>query len=186
MAYRPGGHHWGYPLFRWRHCHWFEEQVSIELPSTAIYPIFKWFTMVWRGWEDTGIVIPKMATRWYTPLIITSVNPRSYHYSDVILRAMASQITGVSMVYSTICSGSDQRKHQRSASLAFVRGIHRSSVNSPQRASNAENVSIWWRHHAHGIDELAQSGLPQRIHTDTGFHCTCWVHRKLHRESFWV
>ena len=47
------------------------------------------------------------------------------HYSDVIIRMMASQITGVSIVYSYVCSGSDQRKHQRSASLAFAKGIHR-------------------------------------------------------------
>ena len=41
-----------------------------------------------------------------------------------------SQITGVSLVYSTICSDADQRKHQSSASLAFVRGIHRWPVVS--------------------------------------------------------
>ena len=39
--------------------------------------------------------------------------------------AMASLITGVSIVYSTVCPGADQRKLQRSASLALVRGIHR-------------------------------------------------------------
>ena len=44
------------------------------------------------------------------------------HYSDVIMGAMASQITGVLSVFSTVCSGADQRKHQSSASLAFVRG----------------------------------------------------------------
>ena len=47
------------------------------------------------------------------------------HYSDLIISAMASQITGVSGVCSTICSGADQQKHQSPASLAFVRGIHR-------------------------------------------------------------
>ena len=47
------------------------------------------------------------------------------HYSDVIKRAMASQITSVTIVYSAVYSGADQRKHQRSASLAFVRGFHR-------------------------------------------------------------
>ena len=57
----------------------------------------------------------------------------SYHYSDVIMSTMASQITGVSIVYSTVCSGADQRKHQSSASLAFVRGIHRWLVNSPYK-----------------------------------------------------
>ena len=59
---------------------------------------------------------------------------------------MASQITSVLMVYSTVCSGADQRKHQNSASLAFVRGIHRWPVNSPHKGP-MENVSIWWRHH---------------------------------------
>ena len=50
-----------------------------------------------------------------------------YHYNDVILSAMASQITGVSSVCST-------RKHQNSASLAFVRGIHWWPVNSPHKS----------------------------------------------------
>ena len=62
--------------------------------------------------------------------------------------AIASQITSLTIVYSIVHSGTDQRKHQSSASLAFVRGIHRGPVNShAQRASYAENVSIWWRHH---------------------------------------
>ena len=55
------------------------------------------------------------------------------HYSDVIMNVMAYQITGVWIVYSTVCSGADQRKHQSSVSLAFVRGIHRSPVNSPHK-----------------------------------------------------
>ena len=60
---------------------------------------------------------------------------------------MASQITSLPIVYSNVYSGADQRKHQSSASLAIVREIHRWPVNS-QKASNAENVSIWWLHHA--------------------------------------
>ena len=55
------------------------------------------------------------------------------HYDDVIMGAMASQITSPAIVYSTVYSGTDQRKHQRSASLAFVRGIHRGPVNSPHK-----------------------------------------------------
>ena len=47
------------------------------------------------------------------------------HYSDVIVSTMASHITSLTMVYSTVYLGVDQRKHQSSASLAFVRGIHR-------------------------------------------------------------
>ena len=52
------------------------------------------------------------------------------HSNGVIMSAMASQITCVSIVYSIVCSDADQRKHQSSASLAFVRGIHRWLVHS--------------------------------------------------------
>ena len=55
----------------------------------------------------------------------------SKHYIDVIMTTMASQITSLTVVYSTVYSDVDQRKHQSSASLAFVRGIHRGPVNSP-------------------------------------------------------
>ena len=52
------------------------------------------------------------------------------HYSDVIMGMMVSQITNLAIVYSTIYSDADQRKHQSSVSLAFVWGIHRWPVNS--------------------------------------------------------
>ena len=47
--------------------------------------------------------------------------------------AIASQITSLTIVYSIVYSDTDQRKHQSSASLAFVRGIHRGPVNSPHK-----------------------------------------------------
>ena len=56
-----------------------------------------------------------------------------YHYDDVIMNAIASQITSLTIVYSIVYSDADQRKHQSSASLAFVRGIHRGPVNSPHK-----------------------------------------------------
>ena len=70
--------------------------------------------------------------------------------------AMASQITSLTIVYSTVNSGADQRKHQSSASLAFVRGIHRARTGEfpAQIACNAENASIWWRHHEKNIINL--------------------------------
>ena len=55
------------------------------------------------------------------------------HYDGVIMGAMASQITSLTIVYSTVYSGADRRKHQSSASLAFVWGIHRGPVNSPYK-----------------------------------------------------
>ena len=51
------------------------------------------------------------------------------HNSDVTMGAMAYRITSLTTVYSSVCSGADQRKYQSSASLAFVRGIHRWPVN---------------------------------------------------------
>ena len=54
------------------------------------------------------------------------------HYNDVIMSAITSQITSLTIVYSTVYSDADQRKHQRAA----------------QMASYAENVSIWWCRHA--------------------------------------
>ena len=55
------------------------------------------------------------------------------HYNDVIMDAIASQITSLTIVYSTVYSDADPRKHQNSASLAFVRGFHRGPVNSPHK-----------------------------------------------------
>ena len=56
-----------------------------------------------------------------------------HHYSEVIMDTMASQITSLMIVYSTIYSGADERQHQGSVSLAFVRGIHGWRVNSPHK-----------------------------------------------------
>ena len=47
--------------------------------------------------------------------------------------AMAFEITSLTIVYSTVYSGADQSKHQSSALLAFVRGVHRWPVNSPHK-----------------------------------------------------
>ena len=62
----------------------------------------------------------------------------TFPYSDVIMSAMTSQITGASIVYSIICSGVDQRKKLRGTGLC--------QGNSPV---TEENGSIWWRHHVH-------------------------------------
>ena len=55
------------------------------------------------------------------------------HYDDVIMTMLASHITSLTVVYSIVYLGVDQRKHQSSASLAFVWGIHRGPVNSPHK-----------------------------------------------------
>ena len=61
------------------------------------------------------------------------VHNRPNHYSDVIMGTIASQITSLTIIYSAVYSDADQRKHQSSASLAFVRWIPRGPVNSPHK-----------------------------------------------------
>ena len=72
-------------------------------------------------------------TRASTGLVL-AIFARNTHYCDVIMGAMASQLTSLTTVYSTVYSGTYKKsKHQSSASLAFVRGIHRLPVNSPHK-----------------------------------------------------
>ena len=69
---------------------------------------------------------------------------------------MVSQITSFSIVCSTICWGTNQRKHQSSTSLASVRGILWWPVDSPaERPSSTENVSIGWCHHASMCQQMS-------------------------------
>ena len=73
------------------------------------------------------------AIQWYRPHLTERTLCSSFtekHYNDVTMNAMASQITSLTIVYSTVYLGADQRKHQSSASQAFVRGIHRCPGNS--------------------------------------------------------
>ena len=93
------------------------------------------------GWpRDLEEVIPKVDDTY-----ICHACPVPNHYGDVIMGTMASQIPSLTIVYTTAYWGADQRKHQSSASLAFV--SPGTGEFPAQMASNAENVSIWWRHH---------------------------------------
>ena len=85
--------------------------------------------------------------------------PYTTHYNDVTMSATAFQITGLSIFCSTVGSGTHQRKHQSSASLAFVRRIHRWPVNSPHKRPVTRKcfhlmTSSWWYIHCvrpHGL-----------------------------------
>ena len=113
--------------------------------------------------------------------------------SDVIMGAMASQITSLKIVYSNVYSGTDERKYQSVALLAFVRGIHQWLVNSPHKGpetqkmfpfddvimGNAESVSMAWHHDAMGFNtlRLKQNG---RHFADDMFK---WIFLK---ENVWI
>ena len=68
-----------------------------------------------------------------TVLITTNLTVKLRHYGDVIMGAIASQMTSHTIVYSTVYSDADQRKYQSSTSLAFVCGIHQGPMNSPHK-----------------------------------------------------
>ena len=93
-----------------------------------------------------------------------------FPYDDVIMGTMVSQITSLTIVYSTVYSDTDQRKHQSSASLAIVRGIHRGPMNSPhkwpvtRKMFPFDDVIIFlWRHHVFGIMNITPNA-PYSVH----------------------
>ena len=80
----------------------------------------------------------KAPTTWLCSIDCSEYNEISHqssesHYDDVIMTMLASQITSLPVVCSIVYSDVNQRKHQSSASLAFVREIHRGPVNFPHK-----------------------------------------------------
>ena len=65
------------------------------------------------------------------------------HNNDVIMSAMATQITSASIVCSAVCSGADQRKQQSSTSLAFLKGIHWWPVDPPHKGPVMQNMFLF-------------------------------------------
>ena len=89
------------------------------------------------GWAHVRPTWSQQDPRWTnvvpTKFAIWDCTYSTLYYSDVIMSTNASKITDVSIVYPTVCSGADKKTHQRSASLAFMWGIHRWSVNYPHK-----------------------------------------------------
>ena len=109
--------------------------VSISRGSRLITPLFtkreifmyhylnkgyKFLCFLWQFLPIGDFKSPLPVTRCRSKWLTWSRE----HYSDVIMSAMASQITSLTIVYSAVNSGADQRKCQRSASPVFVGGIH--------------------------------------------------------------
>ena len=90
-----------------------------------------------------------------------------WHYSDVIMSAMASETTGVAIVYSTVSSGADQWKHRSPASLSFVRGIHRWPVNSPYKRPVTLKMFLF--------DDVVMALLYRSLWMN-GAWCSSWGH----------
>ena len=118
---------------------WYRINVILQMTFPNAFPWIKllhihFIEIDFCPTDKTLAVVYVMPWHWTADRsFITWANDDPFHYNDVIMNAMASQITGVSIIYSTICSGADQRKHQSSASLVFVRGIHWWPLNSPHK-----------------------------------------------------
>ena len=94
-----------------------------------------WFETLSRPlWRHCNVINQNDGTTIWPPFCYGYILLKRYqHYGDVIMGTMASQISSLIIVYSTVYSDRDQRKHQSSASLAFVREIHRWPMNSPHK-----------------------------------------------------
>ena len=124
---------------------WNEKTKCICNHSWKMTLSFCMFIYIFTTW-NRNIVTSQTEKDYMYTLYLYSTGPKIYiqftftyillwcgHYGDVIMGAIASQITSLTIVYSTVYSDADQRKHQSSASLAFVWGIHRGPVNSPHK-----------------------------------------------------
>ena len=69
------------------------------------------------------------------------------HYDDVITGTIASLITSLTIVYSTVYSGADHKNIKAPRTWPLCGEFTGAGEFPAQMASNAENVSIWWRHH---------------------------------------
>ena len=106
--------------------------VSVTHTVQGIWRTFLRRLIMSMVWTSTG-----------TPRVLMALGPLrldvSTHHSDVIMNSMASHITGVSIICSTVCSAA-QRIHRSIGSLAFVRGIHRWPVDSSRKGPVTQKI----------------------------------------------
>ena len=111
---------WSYVFLVWSHRNIEDVLTSLVFPALN--------HLLTGCFETTFLMITHKVLNLYLYFMISIP-----HYIDVIMTTVASQITSLMVVYSTVYSFADQRKHKSSASLAFVWGIHRRPVNSPHK-----------------------------------------------------
>ena len=150
---------------------------AYSIPCSIVIEILQliisnWSSVILCNQNTLQVYSPRISVpshQWpCSPLMPPCRETRYIHYCDVIMSALASQITRVSIVCPTACSGLDQRKHQSSTSLAFVRGIHRSPGNSPHKGPVTrkmfplDDVSMR-RTHAHNHHYVTGLELPSSL-----------------------
>ena len=120
---------------------WYFKENQIQLPISD--------NTIWYYWRDIRSCMNMERIEGASLINYNDLQWRGslYHYGDVIVSAMVSQITSLTFVYSTAELRHRSNKYQSSASLAFVWEFSGTGEFPAQRASNVEKVSIWWRHH---------------------------------------
>ena len=107
---------------------------------------------------------------WSTECIHTQDPNSVFHYNDVTMSAIAPQVTSLTIVYSNFYSRRRSKKTSKLRVTGFCAGKSPETGEFPaKRASNAEIVSIWWRHHGTAIILVAVS-LPA-VALFFVFHC---------------
>ena len=115
----------------------FTDVVRIEIKSWSYHTLLITYGIPqWVGLKEIWLKEYTIAINWYKHFSLLfskkhSIRPPPLH--GIIMSTMTYQITSLTTVYSTLYSGADQRKHQSSASLAHVLGIHWWPVNSPHK-----------------------------------------------------
>ena len=95
-------------------------------------------TIVWYHKHIAENTLNGQSFKWYSLQV--------FHYSDIIMSMMASQITGIPSVCSTVCSGANQRKYQSSASLVLWGEFTDDRWIPLTKGQLCENFPIWWGH----------------------------------------
>ena len=128
-----------------------------------------------RSSVDMLLYEPWTVLRYIAKIKLCKTWRQIYRYGDVIMGVIASEITSLTIVYSTVYSDADQRKHQSSASLAFVWGIHRGLVNSPHKWPATRKMfpfdDVITR--THGTYSVADAGSI-RAHISNNTHGYMW------------
>ena len=129
--------------------------------------------LLWDDWPSASDTTPKNIGLLITGIRRTTATssttkPCAYSrlllYSDVIMSTVASQIIGVSIVCSTVRSVAHQTKNQSSASLVFVKGIHRGfphkgPVTQKMFPVNDINMLFWLKWNYLTISKLHRSNV---------------------------
>ena len=130
----------------WRHQATNEVKYTPRMRPKVSGFFFFSFMVVWALFSPDPLELPNGCPN-ASKTILEDVTRTHPHYTDVIMTTMASQITSLTVVYSTVYSDAVQRKHQSPRHWPLCGEFTGTGEFPAQRASYAENVSIWWRHH---------------------------------------